>query len=70
MHAKSLQSCPTLATLWIVACQAPQSMGFSRQEYRSGLPCPPPEALSEPAIKPEFLMSSELAGGSFTTSTT
>ena len=29
-------------TLWIVACQAPQSMGFTRQEYWSGLTCPPP----------------------------
>ena len=29
-------------TLWTVACQAPLSMGFSRQEYLSGLPCPPP----------------------------
>ena len=30
------------ATLWIVACQAPLSMGFSRQDYWSELPCPPP----------------------------
>ena len=37
--AKSLQSCPT-ATLWTVACHPPPSMGFSRQEYWSGLPCP------------------------------
>ena len=29
-------------TLWTVACQAPLSMGFCRQEYWSGLPCPPP----------------------------
>ena len=35
-----------------VACQAPLSMGFSRQEYWSGLPCPPPEYLSDPGIKP------------------
>ena len=32
------KSYPTLATPWIVACQAPLSMGFSRQEYSSGLP--------------------------------
>ena len=32
------KSCPTLATPWTVACQAPLSMGFSRQEYQSGLP--------------------------------
>jgi len=30
------------ATLWTLVCQAPLSMGFSRQEYWSGLPCPPP----------------------------
>ena len=39
--AKLIQSCPT-ATPWTVACQAPLSKGFSRQEYWSGLPCPPP----------------------------
>ena len=41
MRAKSLQSCPTFATLWTVAHQAPLSLGFSRQEYWSGLSCPP-----------------------------
>ena len=41
--AKSLQLCPTL-TLWTVSCQAPLSMESSRQEYWSGLPCPPPGA--------------------------
>ena len=35
-----------------VALQAPLSMGFSRQEYWSGLPCPPPGALPKPGIKP------------------
>ena len=39
-------------TLWTVACQAPLSMGFSRPEYWSGLPCPPPEDLPDPGIKP------------------
>ena len=34
-----------------VACQAPLSMGFSRQEYWSGLPCPPPGDLPNPEIK-------------------
>ena len=37
MRAKLLQLCQTLVTLWTVACQAPLSMGFSRQEYWSGL---------------------------------
>ena len=39
------------ATLWTVACQAPLSMGFSRQEYWSVLPCPPPGNLPDPGIK-------------------
>ena len=42
MPAKSLQSCPTLCTLWTATRQAPLFMGLSRQEYWSGLPCPPP----------------------------
>ena len=40
------------ATLWTIACQAPLSMGFSRQEYWSGLPCPPPGELPNSGIKP------------------
>ena len=40
------------ATLWTVAHQAPLSMGFSRQEYRSGLLCPPPGDLSDSGIEP------------------
>ena len=46
------QSCLTLDTPWAVACQAPLSMGFSRQEYSSGLPFPPPGDLRDPGIKP------------------
>ena len=38
-------------TLWTVAHQAPLSMGFSRQEYWSGLPCPSPGYLPEPGVK-------------------
>ena len=45
------KSCPTLATLWTVACQVPLSMGFSRQEYWSGLPFPSPGDLPNPGIK-------------------
>ena len=40
--AKLLQSCPTLCDPWTAAHQAPPSMGFSRQEYWSGLPLPSP----------------------------
>ena len=39
-------------TLWTVAHQAPLSMGFSRQEYWSGLPFPPPGDLPDPGIGP------------------
>ena len=42
------------STPWTVVCQAPLSMGFSRQEYWSGLPCPPPGDLSDPGIEPSF----------------
>ena len=44
--------CPTLATPWTVAYQAPLSMEFSRQEYWSGLPFPSPGDLPDPGIKP------------------
>ena len=67
MHAKLLQSCRLFATLWTIARQAPMSMGFSRQEYWSGLPSPPPGDLPNPEIKPTSLMSSAWAGGFFTT---
>ena len=46
------KSCPTLATPWTVAHQAPLSMEFSRQEYWSGLPFPSPGDLPDPGIKP------------------
>ena len=51
-------------------CQAPLSMGFSGQEYWSGLLCPPPGDLPNPGIEPLSLMSPALAGGFFTTSAT
>ena len=54
-------------TLTTAARQAPLSMGFSRQEYWSGLPCPPPGGLSDLGIKPLSLTSPALAGGFFTT---
>ena len=57
-------------TPWTVAHQTPLSMDFSRQDYWSGLPCPPPEGLPNPGIKPVFLMSPAVVGRSFTTSVT
>ena len=68
--AKLLQSCPTLWTLWTVARQAPLPVGFSRQEYWSRLPCPPPEDLPDPGGEPVSLTSPALAGGFFTISAT
>ena len=44
-------------TLWTETHQAPLSMGFSRQEYWTGLPCPPPGDLSDPGIEPVSLTS-------------
>ena len=52
---------------WTVAHQAPLSMGFSRQEYWSGLPFSPPGDLPDPGMEPEFPV---LAGGFSTTSAT
>ena len=54
------------ATLWTVALQAPLSMQFSRQEYRSGLPFPPPADLPNSEIKPASPVSPALAGGLLT----
>ena len=48
--------------------QAPLSMGFSREEYWSELPCPPPGDLPNPGTEPASLTSPALAGGFFTTS--
>ena len=52
---------------WTVAHQAPLTMGFSRQEHWSGLPCPPPGDLPNPGIKLASSMSPALAGRFFTT---
>ena len=56
-------SCVSLfATQCTVACQASLSMGFSRQEYQSGLLCPPSGDLPHPRMEPASLMSPSLAG--------
>ena len=55
---------------YIIARQAPASMGFSRQEYWSGLPCPPPGDPPDPGIEPTSLIFPALTGGFFTTSAT
>ena len=53
----------SFVTLWTVTHQAPLSMEFSRQEYWSGLPCPPAGDLPDPGIEP---MNPALANGFFT----
>ena len=59
------KSCPTLAIPWTVVCQAPLSMGFSRQEHWDGLPCPPPRDLPNPGTELASVVSPVLAGGFF-----
>ena len=51
-EVKSLSRVRLFATLWTVAYQAPPSVGFSRQEYWSGLPFPSPGDLPNPGIEP------------------
>ena len=66
-HFSCVQLC---VTLWTVARQAPLSMGFSRQQYWNGLPCPSPGDLPDPGIEPASLTSPALAGKFFNTCTT
>ena len=62
------QSCLTLCDPVDYSRQAPLSMGFSRQEYWSGLLCLPPRDLPGPGIEPASLVFPTLAGGFFSTS--
>ena len=59
------QLSPTVAP-WTIACQAPLSMEFSRQEYWNGLPFPSPGDPSDPGIEPMSLAPPALAGKFFT----
>ena len=61
------QSCPTLWDPWTIARQAPPSMGFSRQEYWSGLPFPSPGDLPDPGMELVSPVAPALAGRFFTT---
>ena len=64
-------SCVQLfGNLWTVACEAPLSMGFSRQEYWSGVPFPSLGDFLDTGIEPTSLISPALGGGFFTTSAT
>ena len=70
VHAKSPQLCPTLCNP--MDCSLPGSSVHEtlQEKYWSGLPCPPPGDLPDPGIEPTSLMSPELVGRFFTTSTT
>ena len=62
-----LSRIPLFVTPGTVACQTPLTMEFSRQEYWSGLPCPPSGDLPNPGTEPLSLASPALAGAFFTT---
>ena len=67
VHACSVAKlCWLFVTPWTVACQAHLSMGFSWQEYWSGLPFPPSRDLPDPGIEPTSTRVSCIAGGFFT----
>ena len=70
MSACELSHVWVFVTPWTVARQAPLSMGFSRQEYCSGLPFPSSGHLPDPGFKPASLEPSALAHGFFTTAPT
>ena len=67
MHAQSLNYVQLSATPWTVSCQAPLSMGFSRQKYWSGLPFSLLGDLPNPGIEPMSPVFPALTGGFFTT---
>jgi len=57
----------SFATSWTIACQAPLSVQFSRQEYWNGLSFPSAGDLPDSGIEPASYVSPALAGGFFTT---
>ena len=67
MCVHSLSCVQLYVNPWTVAHQVPLCMGFSRQEYWSRLPCPPPGHLPDPGTEPVFLASPAIAGRFFTT---
>ena len=67
MRTHVLSHARLFVTPWTVARQAPLSVGFSRQEYRSGVPYAPPEGLADPGIELASPVFPALAGGFCTT---
>ena len=66
IHVYVLSRDQLFVTPWTAALQAALFMGFSRQEYWSGLPFPPPGDLPDPGIEPKYLGSPALVVGFFT----
>ena len=66
-HAQSLSCVQLFANPWTVACQAPLSVKYFKQEYWSGLPFPPPGDLPKLRIKHESPASLALVGRYFST---
>ena len=54
VHAQSLSHVQLLTALWTASCQAPRSMGYSRQGYWIGLPFLPPGNVPDPEVEPVF----------------
>ena len=69
MHAKSLQSCPTLCDPMDCSPLGSSVHGILQAEYWSGLPHPPPGDLPAPGMEPVFLVSPAQAGGFFSSAT-
>ena len=67
MRAQSLSRVQLFAAPWTVAHRVPLSMEFSRQDFWSGAPFPPPGDFPNPGIELASLTSPALAGGFFTT---
>ena len=67
MHTQSFSHVQPFVTPWTIAHQIPLSVGFTRQEYWSGLPLPPPADLPSPGLEPASPASPALAGRVFTT---
>ena len=67
MHTQSFSRVRPYVTPWTIAHQIPLSVGFTRQEYCSGLPLPPPADLPSPGLEPASPASPALAGRFFIT---
>ena len=68
VHTELSRHVRLFETPWTIVCKAPLTRSFSRREYWSGFPFPPPGDLPDPGVKPEYLAYPALAGVFFTLS--